>query len=50
MQLNIQITKLEDGTYLIRWNHGLVSKTHKGSSKTKEELVKQVENLVLKEA
>jgi hypothetical protein len=50
LQLNIHITKLEDGSYLIRWNHGIISKTHKGTSKTKEDLAKFVENIILKEA
>jgi hypothetical protein len=50
MQLNITIKKLDDGSYFIQYNHGLLSKTGKSSSKTKEELAESMKSLILKEA
>jgi len=50
MQLNIRIKQLEDESYLIQYDHGFISKTHKASSKTKEELSKFLQNLIQKEA
>ena len=50
MPLNITIRKLDDGSYLINYDHGLLGKKAKASSRNKEELGKFMETLVLKEA
>jgi hypothetical protein len=49
MQLNISIKQLEDGSYLINYNHGFISKTHKASAKTRTELANFMKSLIKKE-
>lgn len=44
------IKKLDDGSYLVNYDHGLLSKKSRASSRTKEELAKFMESLILREA
>jgi hypothetical protein len=50
LQFNITIKKLDDGSYLIHYDHGLLGRKGQASSRNKEELGKFMETLVLKEA